>query len=929
MAERIADPLATRRYPFTTPTQDRYNHPAKVVSGNLVRAVGVDGRFAGAARSFPGFTTVLDIQAAPYNGFDWGTLDEDLMDNPYKHLPSIDNTGLTNIWFAKYLSVQIPVFTTSANSGHDDVAGSSRVLRGFAIAHDYAADQQTQRGMFAFYFYDPVEARWAYHPLMREVDDLTSAGGWGIRDAEAWDYSSASINNIWGPYNEFLTDRADLLESTSEYDVASLGNFIYFTIVPAAGSTVSNGIHRSVFCGGVGVNRLDVGTTDSETYGYHTRSHWSPTLIGPPWTKMIIEMTSALSKDILELSDANAAITPASRSANFSDNGFDSVRSVEGAGNVTGRIVGGLRVKWDRKNVAGPLQAKFRTGADTKNTNYDVRMADFDSISAPDAWLRAHMGFATILRGRGYRTIDDANFGPEVGTLLESRMFREDSNEWHDDATHDPTTTLDTTYTTDAVVVGQKGDFEVMQQPQLDVNRDNTAFCPRKIRRILPYQATLLRIGTVPIPPEPLELFDRDEILSWGSLSSFAPEEMSVNNSTPLGSSQDEIALAMVAAGDYAFIVGDTSIFRIHRNGTLLAINEIQSLSGGVGRFAAVGVGTSLAYVSPAGAYLVDGATGDFQRISVLDRIIQDEWASTLASIHVSYDSALEAMIFMNTSTKEVVFLWSGTGHVTSLRHTPYKFISYGVDPVQADFVRNWWFDNTGKVFTVNSNRGSYSYDGGTEGAITMCGGDPASTWNGTVGDDVTDGLIAPLNWAFQILGASFDSACVGFELHALSGINIGLHRTILTASGLSLTFDAFPGVFSRGDRVAIAPIVVELLGWPIQFGEAADPFQRKIIKSLSHHINLIGGDTTISTNVNLYVEHLLYTRSNLTTAVVGPVEKLISADQTKNYTRTHYAGTIIYPSWRCYCANLDLEFIEGLVHLDVRPSEAETAPVA
>lgn len=925
MAERIADALAFRRYAFTTPTQDRYNHPAKVVEGNLVRAVGVDGRFSGAARSFPGFTTVLDIQASPYNGFDWDTLLGNLMTNPYKHLPPIDNTGLTNIWYAKYLSVQIPAFTTEATSGQADVSGSSRVLRGFAIAHDYD-DSGTPRGMFAFYFYDPVEARWAYHPLMREVDDLTNTGTFGINNADGWDSSGADFQNIWAPYNEFLTDRADLLESTSEYDVASLGNFIYFTIVPAAGSTVSNGIHRSVFCGGVGVNRLHVGTAGSEQYGFHTRSHWSPTFIGPPWTKLEEELSTYGNKNIEFTHNGNSTLAPASRSANFPDHGWDNVHSEDNGvqTEISGLITGGLRFKWDRKNVEGPLMAKIPTTVATHGIKYWMRFNTFLSVNVNKAHLRANMGFATVLRGRGYRGIDSDNFGAEVGVLLESTMFREESEELYDDATYTPGTDQDGDDTSPLIEVGVDSDYVTMQKNLLDVNRNNTAYSPRKIRRILPYQATLLRIGTVPIPPQPLELFDRDEILSWGSLSSFAPEEMNVTNSTPLGSSQDEVALAMVAAGDYAFVVGDTSIFRIHRNGTLLAINEIQSLSGGVNRYAAVGVGASLVYVSPAGAYFVDGATGDFQRISVLDRIIQDEWASTLANIHVSYDSVLEALIFMNTSTEEVVFLWSGTGHVTSLRNTPYKFLSYGVDPVQADYVRNWWFDNTGKVFVVNANRGSYSYDGGTEGAITMCGGDSTKTWNGAVAASPT-----PLVTTVDITGASYDASCVGFEIHFLTGANQGLHRTISATAGTKVSFAALPQACAEDDRIAIAPIVVELLGWPIQFGVAADPFQRKIVQSMSHHINLIGGDTTIGANVNLYVEHLLYTRSNLTTAVTGPNTKPIEADQTKNYTRTHYAGTIIYPSWRCYCANLDLEFIEGLVHLDVRPSEAETAPVA
>ena len=343
-------------------------------------------------------------------------------------------------------------------------------------------------------------------------------------------------------------------------------------------------------------------------------------------------------------------------------------------------------------------------------------------------------------------------------------------------------------------------------------------------------------------------------------------------------------------------------------------------------------MGTSLIYVAPNGLYMVDGSSGDFQLVSAMDRIIQDDWKGTLTDIRMAYDNVLGCLIVLNTNSsfKEAQLLWSDTGFVTGLKDIPAKFIVQGIDPKQADFNRAFWIANDGKIRVVNSDRGTTSYDGGTEGAFTMCGGDPGKTWNGAVGNNATDSVPDPTTTTVDILGAAYDSVCVGSEIYFLSGTHQGLSRTISAVSGTKITWTTVLGSApARTDLVAIAPIYMECIGWPLQLGQAgADPFQRKTTLSIAAHVNLIAGDVTLANNVNLYVENLIYSRSNLSTAVAGPNKRVIEVDQTKNFTRTHYPGTLLYPSWRCYLANTDLEFIEGVVHTLVSASSAETEPV-
>ncbi len=951
---RPSDNNAILRYPFETPTQDRSTHPSRVKPMSLTRAWGVDGRFRGSARSFPGFTQVLDIQASPYNGTAFTTLGgTNVQDHPYYHLPAIDNTGMTTIWFAKYLSVQIPDWYIGTETDEDGTRHKGRVLRGFAIAHDYTGDGAIQRGRFTFYFYDTVEGVWAYHDLMREVGDLESTSNTYRMDEDtAWDFTSVSngvATKNW-PYNPFLTDYTELIASGCTYDVASMGNFIYFTITPPSSATAANVppsgcLHRSLYCGGFGPWPLGVSTAGLEIYGLNTMSRWIPSPIGPPWTKVI---DSAIDDDTdLEAATdfvvdaASMTRTAHADNTDASERGpFESINTVGNSASATG-ITGFynalLRYRYDKKNVSGPAQLSYYQGTAAKSRRWTTDYTLQNGIVSTRTDVAREPVWGLTVRRRGYRTLDDAAGSTATQIVILGTHFREKSalslkmGEGLMTAEKRVAATSDDTLMANTLEIGEKEDTEVSTSLIFDPFDDDQAFSPKKIKLLQPYQGTLLRVGSVPIPARPQELFDREEILSWGGLSTFAPEQMKIADSTPLGSSQDEVTLALVTAGDYAFAVGDTSIFRIHRNGNLLAINEIQSLAGGVSRFAAVGVGTSLVYVSPNGLYMVDGSSGDFQLVSAMDRIIQDDWKGTLSDVRMAYDNVLGCLIVLNSnsSLKEAQLLWSDTGFVTGLKDINAKFLTSGIDPKSADNHHAFWITNEGKVSVVNADRGTTSYDGGTEGAITMCGGDPAKTWNGKVGDNAIDGVADATTTTLDILSASYDPSCVGFELYFLSGANIGLNRTISAQSGDGLTFAALPSAPSRGDLVAIAPIYFECVGWPIQLGAAGtDPFQRKTIMEMAVHANLIAGDITLATNVNLYCESLVYARSDLSTPVLGPNKRELVAGQTANFIRTSYPGTLLYPSWRCYLSNVDLELIEGIVHTLVSASSAETVPV-
>jgi hypothetical protein len=765
MAERRADNWVPMRYPFKMASMDRANHPSSVQFGSLTRAIGLDGRFKGSARSFPGFTKVLDLKAPPFDGSDWRTLGSGNPDtDPYYYNLPINNSGLTAVWFFKYLTVQIPTFTNLTT------AHQTRTIRGFAVAHDYT--DSGQKGVFRYYFYDPVLSRWSYHNLLQIVAGLDTY------EYDAIKADSSGTNPHWPWVTTYYVD-STLMQATTSYDVGSSGPFIFFTVVPPE-TVGGNGVHRSIYCRGLGLAKLNGTGTQGHKFGPNTHSFWGPTPIGAP-------------DSFITNGGAGETVTGLVTSPQPSDiMKVDKTETDSTA--MTGLITAGIRLKYDAKNVEGPIQQYLVTSAIAKQNEWVIGVGEYEKVTQGGTIYRRRRlpSWMLDLRKRSYRTLDAGLFasGIDIATLASAVAgvaFREDSEKslFFSDVDHDVELPIEAAGTDNGllgaakVFAGADADNILVNQAQYNAFDDVVEFFPKKIKLLLPYQGTMLRVGTVPFPEGTETISDRDEVLSWGALNKYAPEQCRIADSTPLGSSQDEKALSLVTAGDYAFAVGDTSVFRMHRNGNLLAINEVQTLSGGVGRFGAVGVGTALWYMAPNGVYMVDGASGEYQLISALDRVVQDDWKASLTAVHMGYDMLLGAVLLLNTTEEEMILLWNNTGAITQLNNVPFKFLTYGVDPKNADLNKSWTITNSGIVYSPNATRSTANYDGTPQGAFTMCGGDPTALWNAVVTTGSTSSAIKVTVPSGEFL----DPGAIGQKLHVLTGAQSYNARTISSVS--------------------------------------------------------------------------------------------------------------------------------------------------
>lgn len=877
MPERKTDNTFIGIYRAAEPVQDRRNHPTLVPAGSYPRLIGVDGRFAGSFRRFPGFFSVVDIAAVPI---------ETQAGWPTTSIPA-DAAA----WFFKYVTVQvIPKLQAKGNVDTSKTLeplpnARARVFRGFVVAHPYTivdgAHAGESHGVLRYVYVDPMDGAWKSKVLLIAIAPF--ATNENVSDIDAGNPTST-------------------IDADSEIDVASYGPFITYCLNPAippdSVSTTDGSAPRAAYRKSIRVVSTGALITDLE---------WQFTEFGPLRHPPGWDTTA----DAWITSPSTGTITGASGVA---VRVFSLFKNVEGPllQEVNKAAPSSANSKYFLNNSAGPLPSLAALGVDDDLLGFRLRgyrTLDSDSFSVVEETI-------SIAGGTFFREVE-VGFNTRNGNpALPSGAFPEGAG---------GTGSFQTgTYNLD---LGESEDAVIARGARVDPFRDDTAFAPERLHRLLMYQGTLLRMGTTPIAGPPKTTVDRDNILSWGSLQKFSPEQCRIVDSTPLGSQQDEVIHSLVSAGDYAFAVGDSGVFRLQRSGQVLSVTQLQSLTGGVGRYAAIGVGTSLFFVAPNAMYVVDGATGSFQVVTVMDRIINEDWRGALGSIRMAYDNRLGALFILNTDKEEAVVLWSNTGVVTTLKDMNFAFGTEGVNPADAGFHRSFWLTQKGlRVLTPNADRT-------TTEALTMAGGHRTGSngfpiaWMGML-DDFTLGVptitptffdlgIAPSR-KFPILPDSYA------YVYVLTGAFAGSKSLITVSSDeRSMQLKGLPGTILATDIISIAPVVFEIIGWPLQNPQQGlDVFQVKVVTSVGHNIQVLGGTTSGTHSMN----HRLYRRGDLNT-IIAETSTSLDADPSKNYSYINQRGPTIHPSWVQLSSDLDFELLSGIVHAKMTSSEAESSP--
>ena len=845
MPERTDDNNALWTYPTVMPSMDAKLNPHAVQLPNLVEAVGLDGRFMGALRPFPGMADVT-VHGVP---------------NPESGVTNIES--IANLSFAKYAAVR------KGNSGD--------TIKGLV----YIGDNPEGGGVGKSVYF-------AYRDSSDNSTDVIE-----LEDLDGWD-----------DYK---------LTSLDEFDITSLDRYIYFV---ASGDTTSDvtqwqnkeAPYNKAYFWDYKINGWDKFVTgfDGRFMGLMPRR-----ILGHPINEDDDGSFIGDSVDVFDtqiygtVQTANEHSTPAglythalelvSRKHNLKSYlRWSTEEALETGLDALQWFITNAKLPADGGGNTNQIRANVLTNSCI--INWGIPHVDgFKLWRCIPAGLNVNWNKYTLINQLHLTDeyIEKGTYAPGSGLYdFEIDHDSDDAGYMHGDA-------KSTWFQDDAQI-----------QQHMYAAYDTFHPTPR-FKRIAAYDGLLIGVTDVVEPSAPGKDWDeqeqKPEALAWSTMIAPEPENFPPEQQYRPDDAAERF-YAMEPAGDFLFAITNASVIRLARSGGELGINRLQFRLGGESRYGQTGVGNSLFIVTAAGVKQIDGNNGAINSVTVLDRIILDdsEWAGTLSSVHVEFDAQIGALVFMNTSKKEVYILWESTGAVTKLEDIPWVFVTSGPDVLTDGAHRAYFITSDAKVHVIDGARDM--------GKRSMCGTTANETMNGTVTTGSTTHLIDS--------AATFPANCVGFTIHMLSGDLVGESATITTrGSGTDLTVSGLSDTTVVGDRYSVAPVVTKIT-LPVMAGQTgqADPFVRKIMQSISCSFSDLGGETgSGDTNGKFRVG------VKQMGTILETVETDFNLVPDKTVARVNQASTRPFPYLEFKGGNQDWELQGVLVHGMLSISEAQS----
>jgi len=307
----------------------------------------------------------------------------------------------------------------------------------------------------------------------------------------------------------------------------------------------------------------------------------------------------------------------------------------------------------------------------------------------------------------------------------------------------------------------------------------------------------------------------------FSSAEHTSPEYFSTYNRRT-GDPEDGRPLRLIPTTDSMFQLCYNAIIYIFKSGTRrpIEMRRLHRRWGIIAKEAAHASGNSVFMLSGLGLVVLNGTDGSVAAISSADRVIFDDWKTTLANVKSCYDARMNASFFLNTAREEMLVLWHSTYTCSMLDGANFVGATSGPDIETGKNDRAFFITKTGLIVSPDITE---------TGSGTMWGLNVAYTLNGTV---TTGSVGSSLVASAAILHADM----VGTKLYMTTGANAGIGRTIATvdAGTKTITFtNSFPSTIAIGDTFAISPIPFSLRAWPMQ-NEEVSKFNRWIMAGVS-----------------------------------------------------------------------------------------------
>jgi len=319
----------------------------------------------------------------------------------------------------------------------------------------------------------------------------------------------------------------------------------------------------------------------------------------------------------------------------------------------------------------------------------------------------------------------------------------------------------------------------------------------------------------------------RDAFLDirWSATHRFEPESFSDFNvyATRIPA-RAGLTCRFVRVGDYLFLVGGSSIYRIEKKGRVVAIVELHGDHPILHRNGVVAVGNNLYVATEEGIMFIDARSGNATIIRGLDRLFYDRWRPLLTpavvggqtdrSLRAGYDSKMQALYWHLPAADETLVVWLGTGKVTLLTHHAVSNLASGPDLELETSVRCYFL--TDKRWFTSAN---WNPTDGVPETMTGIGLIPneGARYNVPLSAVDTSSATTVLQIAGLVLRDLVD---VPFYVGFLSGPHAGnIYKvtSVLQASGntlLWLSEDLSVGTPPNvGDVIAFSPVEMTVVG--------------------------------------------------------------------------------------------------------------------
>jgi len=462
-------------------------------------------------------------------------------------------------------------------------------------------------------------------------------------------------------------------------------------------------------------------------------------------------------------------------------------------------------------------------------------------------------------------------------------------------------------------------DAALVQAPQVDPEEFSILFKSNpRTRLIQEYENLLVRVTS----PSNAEGTSENDVIRWDFVDRDRKGLLPVLNKRRLPDLSDKV-VNLIKADPFLAVFLQNSFLRIHRSGSRLAVDVFHNQHGAVGRYGIVAFGTNVYAVSPVGILLADLTTGQIDVLGATQHFFDEtgRWRNDLEFIKAGYDPQLGALMFLNPVKSEMLLLWLNYGVMSHLVDVPFSDMTMGVDIRTGGLKRILFLESS-----ISTNVGVYEADAGRTGLSrttiahkTTTGGNPIA-FNGVV----LSATASSITWTSATYGRP-DADQAGHFVRILdaNGNPKGDPRRIASvSSGSPASSVTISGTFSSipiaGDRFALCGIPLRMTLWP--FNDPSSPipnmFRVMTTRAIGAFIANLFGDTGAA-NPNLKLRYQLFSRDENTPLQVGTAaldtgkEGVIDAVSNENtFVSLEQFQPVLVPGVECWASNLDLDLL-------------------